>query len=30
LLPPLVLNAEESQALVLRLSVLIKEFLQNK
>jgi acetylornithine/N-succinyldiaminopimelate aminotransferase len=30
LLPPLVINAEESQALVTRLSVLIKAFLQNK
>jgi acetylornithine/N-succinyldiaminopimelate aminotransferase len=30
LLPPLVINAEESQALVSRLSVLIKAFLQNK
>ena len=30
LLPPLVINAEESQALVSRLSGLIKEFLQNK
>jgi acetylornithine/N-succinyldiaminopimelate aminotransferase len=30
LLPPLVINAEESQALVSRLSALIKEFLQNK
>ena len=30
LLPPLVINDEESQALVSRLSVLIKEFLQNK
>jgi acetylornithine/N-succinyldiaminopimelate aminotransferase len=30
LLPPLVINAEESQALVSRLSVIIKAFLQNK
>ena len=30
LLPPLVINAEESQALVSRLSLLIKAFLQNK
>lgn len=30
LLPPLVINVEESQALVSRLSVLIKAFLQNK
>jgi acetylornithine/N-succinyldiaminopimelate aminotransferase len=30
LLPPLVINAEESQALVARLSVIIKAFLQNK
>lgn len=30
LLPPLMINAEESQALVARLSVIIKAFLQNK